>query len=545
MTDKEFILTLRANISQFTKAMGQAKGASNIFTGSLMAGVAAGNLLSGAVAKVSAQVVRLGQDVIGFDTKMRRMQINASLSTAEMLAMKDKIITTSIATKNTKEDVANLADEFLKESKDIKFVNDNLDYTAKLMKASGVSGVILGKSMGTLKEETNLSNEEFQSLTKTLYSFGKQKGVEMNFAEIMPQAGELVQSYKRRNPKASLKEITDYLVKSMFVGNPQAVSNAYRAMVLKPARAEMKQLGFNISKGVLPSVDEILKKLRTLPEGMRRLSASAIFGKSGDAILKLINDVDGLTEAQSKIKLDDIFTDNQIAAGDFSSALTGVHTAIFALADKTLGPYIADLTKYINELTKDPEKIKRWAGYIKDAAVVLGTLYAGVKALQLLGLVLNVAGAVKGKGKGGGLGALGSSPANPMYVVTVGGGVPGVGGAAGGAGAMGLLSKLTIGTAVGLATFEATRWALKQSGGENVLEKLGGDIYKLLHPEQTSAQAALQAAIQSRNNPQSNSPVTNVEVHAAIDGEDVAVKVKKKMVRVVKGGVTFMQAAES
>lgn len=357
MTDKEFILRLRADISQYLGGMQKAHGANKSFIGSITKGVAMGNLLSGAVTKIGSKMVDLAMDVAHFDDKMRRMQVDSSLSTAEMLKLKDQILSTGIATGTSSDEMASLASNFLKTSKDLPFVNEQLGFAAKLMSASGISGEELGKSLGELREETGLTGKEFQDMISRLYSFSKQKGVRMSFAELMPRAGELVETFKAINPKASTAQLADYMTTSMFVGKPEAVMKAYSAMLTPKTRKFMRdQLGMDLSKGV-PPLSAILTRLRAIPNDSDRAGAALqVFGRgSGIAMLKMVNDVDAFNSALQKVNPKALSEDSETMAKGFTGAMNKLNGIVLKFSDSALAPSINEITKAISDL--DPAVI--------------------------------------------------------------------------------------------------------------------------------------------------------------------------------------------
>ena len=377
------------------------------------------------------------------DQHMTRLRIDTGASLSEVMKFKAGMMTTAFATGASVENMSELAESAVAETHDFKFLNEQIGFMTKLMQASGIPAKELGETMGVIYEKTGIAGDGLQDLMKTLYGFGQTKGVQMNLQKVLPQVPQLVataRSYYGKN--ASIAQIGDVIMTQMMLGRNVNVSRAMLRMLSKsggPVSQFLAPLGVNLGKDLAKGmpVSQIFKEISDAmtrkgvsPAEKTRMWGNLLGIKAGVGMDK----IDEMVQTMSKVDKEQLFRDAGYQAMTFASALERVKTMSTAVINSALGAQIMKWTQAFGDWSQHLSK-EKFDGYVKnikrvaEALVAVAAASAAIKFaapwIKALGMLF---GMTTGKHVPGlGLGQLGGSPANPMYVVVVGGG--GLGGA--------------------------------------------------------------------------------------------------------------------
>ena len=490
MAERSVIFNFVANTSSLLRGTDQATAAMKKMSKAWDESI---GKLTGPVASAitGAGLIIAAKKVGEFEEKIRRMGVQANMSSKGILELRQQILSTSIASGNATDQMSDLAESALRTSKSSKFVTENLGFMAQVMKASGASGAVLGEAMGEIHEKTGLAGKDFQSLVQSMYAFGKTTGRESTFGQILGNIGPLLEQYKGAGLSTKLEDVNKFLVTAMFVPRPATLARALRTMQTKGQKG-LAELGFNMTKGI-PAMDLVVDRLRKINDvGLRNAYISSIFGPQNLLnIQKLVSEYAEYNKGiKESAKAAQIQKDSAEASKDLSSSLNRISTVGLIIAEKGLAKPLKELGDWMEKLANDPN-LDKYIDRITKLAEGFVLLWGTVKAIQAGKAAFNLITAFGGLfgsagrgGKGGlGLGAMGSA-GNPMYVIVVagpmgGGGIPGGAGGAGG-GIMKFIGQATLVAGISAAAFEVTTQILKITGGYSALEKAGAWLHQMI-----------------------------------------------------------------
>jgi hypothetical protein len=381
-TERDITISLKISQQEFLNGLKQAGVATEKFESkskSLWGEVAKGTIVANAVTKgfniAKDAMMNFGKQAIELDARMVRMRIDSGMSTEQMIAFKEELLTAGNATGNTIAGMTDLGESALKSSKSIGFVKDNMAFMARVMKATGADGKELGDVMGDIYEKTGLTGKALEDVVANLYAFGKTKGREKTFKEMLPNMGELIKAAKRTFPKGDAAKLSEFVTTSMFTGAPGAVEAAYKKMPTKKYREYLeKALGFNITKSGLPSLLQVAEKInKTFKTTEARNNALVLaFGKSGQELYKLITETEdyktSLTDAQKNQQA--LNQDYKTARATLESSLNALNTAGVKIISEAMGPAMEEITKALNSIT--PEQLHLLAEALRDVGKAVG-----------------------------------------------------------------------------------------------------------------------------------------------------------------------------
>jgi hypothetical protein len=475
MAERNVIFNFVANTSSLLRGTDQATAAMKKMSRAWDESI---GKLTGPVASAitGAGLLIAAKKVGDFEEKVRRMGVATNMTAKGIMELKTQLLSTALATGNTTDQMSDLAQAALKTSKSSKFVTENLGFMANVMKASGVSGSVLGAAMGEIHEKTGLVGKDFETLIDNMYKFGKTSGRESTFGDILGNIGPLMETYKSAGMSTKLADVNAFLTTAMFVPNPQSMAKAMRKMQTSGQKG-LAELGFNMSKGV-PAIEKVVAKLAKIKDlGLQSYMIGEIFGPNALInIQKLIKESDEFNKSMEESrKTSGVMEDARRATVDLTTALNRLQTVGFMVFEKMLKGPLEEFTNQIEKMVKSGE-MDQLVTKLEYAAKGFLALWAAIKVGQGVMLGLNLVrgfgglfGAVGGGGgKGGpGLGAIGSV-SNPMYVIVVagpmgGGGIPGklppgapaAGGALATAGAIGLIAAPVV--AAGVLAYMANK----------------------------------------------------------------------------------------
>lgn len=545
MAERNVVFNFVANTSSLLRGTDQATAAMKKMSKAWDESI---GKLTGPVASAitGAGLIIAAKKVGEFEEKVRRMGVQANMSSKGILELRQQILSTGLASGNTSDQMTDLAESALRTSKSSKFVTQELGFLAQVMKASGANGSMLGEAMGEIHEKTGLVGKDFESLVQSMYAFGKTTGREATFGQILGNVGPLLEQYKGAGLSTKLEDVNKFLITAMFVPNPATLSRALRTMQTKGQKG-LIELGFNMTKGI-PAMDKVVERLKKINDvGLRNAYISSIFGPQNLLnIQKLVAEYDaynkGIKESEKSVQIQ---KDSAEASKDLSSSLNRISTVGLIIAEKGLAKPLKELGNWMEKLANDPN-LDKYIDRITKLAEGFVLLWGTVKAIQAgkaaFNLVTAFGGLFGSAGKPGlpggfGIGQLGSAM-NPMYVIVVsgpagGGGLPG-GGKPGLPGAAGKIATATVigAVAVGAGYLIGSNLAKGLEEQKKIRDQVNAG--KVGGPISTATGLPVGGKIPT-SNPLSNEEYarmaefansTNVTVN--VDGEKVAGVLKKK-----------------
>ena len=293
-----------------------------------------------------------------FEDNLRRMGIEANMSTAEILTLKENILNAGTASGASVENIQELAKAVNSTSKDAPFLNSELSFMAKTMQATGASAEELGAAMGEIHERTGLSGRAFEEFFNTIYSAGKNKGM-LNLKQILPDVGNLVKLTKSTyGPNSDMKKVSDVITMAMFTQSPSGVERSLRMMVASPrARKAFYAMGFDMAKG-LPSISEIMARAeRMSPNRSQRIALlSNVFSRSTADMTKLVDNSEEYKKIMSSIDTAQLMKDANAESETFSGSMARLNSIMINMSDKALGPMITEIGKALGSLNESDLK---------------------------------------------------------------------------------------------------------------------------------------------------------------------------------------------
>jgi hypothetical protein len=419
----------QASFKKFNNAVkSEFQSTKNMLTGKF-------SLLGGLV--TGAAIYKTIKDVAAFDDSVRRLATDTDMTTAQMLAFKQKILDVGIETGVSTSSITELSKSAYEGSHNMQFVNKELAFMAKYAQATGAPVSEIGRAFGELSRE--MTPDKFESAMKFIYAFGETKGARMEAKEFLPQAGSLLKAASVYVKSGELKNVNTMMAEAQFSGSPRSVMLAYRTMH-KYTKKELASIGITGATSLTEAMGMVLKK-----GGTRALVK--MFGRNAvQSLQPLIVDAEGFNKSLEKAsKNQEINTGN---AKTFSAAMERLHATWLSIADTQLSGPIQDLSNWITKISTNGE-LKNWiseakvnlAG-LKAVVVDIGIAFAAWKIFKMGEAVYS---AFSKKGKGG----VSAGGIQQVYVVNMpGSGFGGPGGlpgkAAGGAGALGTAGKAWI-----------------------------------------------------------------------------------------------------
>ena len=344
---KKFTSNTKKQMSDLNK---MGKDTKNVLSGNwqLFGGAIAGAAIYGAAKKV-----------MELDDAVRRIAVDSSMSGNEMLAFKDQILATSMGTGTAVNEVTALGSAALHTSKDVKFVREELAFMNQVMQASGASGQEVGNALGDIKEKSGLANKDFESLITSMYAFGKTTGRESTFKDILPSVPGLLKTFKAMNPKATFKETQDYLLQSMFLDDPTALSKASRKMLKAAAKTMNKNnlvaLGFK--PGSVPTISAVIEAAKKKTDSYEHMltALQPVFGMSITELGKLLgaNGEWDTAYADMKKNMGAVGEDAAKIGQGANAAGNKVNAMITTLSNATMGPVLKEMADAVNSMSPE------------------------------------------------------------------------------------------------------------------------------------------------------------------------------------------------
>ena len=328
-------------------------------------------LLGGAI--TGAAIYETIRKVGEFDDKIRRLAIDAGMSTAEMLTMKNQILDTGMKTGVATEELVGMSKAAYDSSKNIKFVKDEMGFMAKVAQASGASGEEVGDMLGELQRETGLTGTAFEDLVDKLGRFGATKGAKMSLKQFLPQAGDLLKTAKFLAKTGAIKDVGRVLIEGEFTGAPQAVAQAYLTMHGKGNLVLIKKLGLKQGFTLVDAIQSVFAKI---PKDKQTAAFEMLLGRRNVKNLEpLIDDVTKLAEAEKEASSINFLGRADTQSKSFSAAMNRIDSAFLTIADTGLAPVIDQVSQALEKM--NPEDIRSLGEAFKFLTTFITTAAQG------------------------------------------------------------------------------------------------------------------------------------------------------------------------
>lgn len=321
------------------------------------------------------------QEVIKLDTAMTDYRRTAGLSLEETLKYKRQVLDLGVSSGLATEKIIGLNQAAFDNSKNSKFVSENMGFMTKAFQAVGGDAQSFGNFMGKLNREMGLSGKPLEEFIGSLYAIGKTKGAEQNLQQIMGAASDLTETYHNFYGAAANPEgLKKYLAASMVAG-PQAIQTAIRRMgtsdVMKKFGAKNVGMKLFTKDGAMRDLVDVLGELKTkMPRTALMQFLRETFGRgAAEQMLKL---TDSLDDVNDKLKDTGVLSkDAAIESESIAAGWQTVSNAFMSVADAALGPALKDIAAELRKLS--PEDIKN----IGDSfSAFFKVLSAGVQTIS-------------------------------------------------------------------------------------------------------------------------------------------------------------------
>lgn len=368
-------------------------------------GKVGGRFASGLVAPFAAMaggaiVYQAGRQIIGFESDLTRLSIQAGKSAEEQIALKKEIVDTGIETGQLRDDVLGGISAMVEKNGDLEFARNMMKDIGIASTATGASFADMGILAVQLRDKMGLAGGEIKTALNTLTVQGKAGAFTL---ENLAGLGERLFTSAGRLGIQGMGGIREFgafaQVARMGTGSAEQATTAVERVMASiiDKQDQIGKLGFNIFEDKdaqkYKSLSDILKGTIKAAKGNEKILGK-IFGEEG------IRGVSTLAKAYRETKgfalFDELVTADSERAGelmkDFArySTSTSYQLKVLAgigqeFADEALAPIIADLTSNIRELTSDPEKMKKFRESVKEVAVTFAEV--GQEVVMIIGKI--------------------------------------------------------------------------------------------------------------------------------------------------------------
>jgi len=364
--ERDMVLSFKGDPSSAIRALNQVQGKLTEVNKSTKAVNESWKMMKEAAAGFLA--FKTVEMVGKFEDGIRRVGINAGLSASKMMQLKEGLL--DVSSGASTEEMMQLSKSFLDVNKNSDFYLRNLKYITALQEASGASGADLGKALGDLMLDSKMTDEQFKAMTATMLKFSQGKFSKMSFAEILPNAKQMLAAARLAyGPNASTKQIQDFMTTAMFTGSPQALAKAMIKMKTNPLVSRMMtSIGADVSKDTLGT---ILAKAQA--HGASIVGIGQLFGKQGIAGLeRLINQTKEWQDAMASAggTAEDVLGQADEKSKGFEGSMNRLNKVFLTLADSALAPVLQQVADSLSKV--DPESIKALAGAFGTLGTIVG-----------------------------------------------------------------------------------------------------------------------------------------------------------------------------
>jgi len=426
----------------FSQGMNKAAGAASGFAQKTLGAVEkVDKAISGTAAKLAAfgltlSVGAAAKGVIEMDHRMTRLGISVNASAERISKMKRAIFDVAQASdvKIDPDKIISGIEVVISKTSDLKYAEDNIRNIALAIQATGESG----ESMGDLFSEFRkfeYSTEQISSLMDDMVAQANQGAFSLaDFAKAAPQIFSSLEANKIGAVPENIKSVNAALqIINAGAKNSTKTFTAFNSVfgeITDPAKQRdlRKLLKINVkdSNGNLKDFNDIMFEIAEKAKDPRNANVlNKIFNTSSmQAIRSYVSHGEKMKDTLTNLGDTTGLLQKQSAAmaNTLQSNLKNLQTAFNSFADTNLTKPLAHLTRLLNKLSEDPERLKK---VFTGIAVGIGAI-AAVKGIAGISRLVGSLTQLK-SGKVDIAGSLNMATAMPVYVTNWGGGTPGIG----------------------------------------------------------------------------------------------------------------------
>ena len=425
----------------FSQGINKAAGAASGFAQKTLGAVEkVDKAISGTAAKLAAFGITLSvgaaaKGVIEMDHRMTRLGLAANASAEQISKMKRAIFDAAQAPdiKIDPDEIVRGIEIIKDQTSDLKFAEDNIRNIALAIQATGESPESMGILFSQFKK-FEYSTEQISSFMDDMVAQANQGAFSLaDFAKAAPQ---IFSSLEGKNIGATPENIKGINAALQIINagakNPTKAMSAFNSVFEKitdpEKRKDFRKLGISVkdSNGNFRDFNDIMFEIAEKAKdpgfansinkmfdssSMVAINSYISQGEKMKDTLFDLGDTTGLLQKQSAAMADTM-----------QSNLKNLRTAFKSFADTNLSKPLEHLTKLLNKLSEDPERIKKvFTGIVWGIGAI-----AAVKGIaQISGLVGRLTQLKSGKVDIAG--SLNMATAMPVYVTNWSGGTPGIG----------------------------------------------------------------------------------------------------------------------
>lgn len=349
----------------------------------------------------TAGLIHAGKQIIDYKDKLSTLGINAEKTSAEILALDEKVTDLAYATGQSRDSLVEAINDITDKTGDFDFVMAAMENVGRASTGMGADVMDSGRVLSSLKlgfGATAEEAEEYFDIMARMGSVGSFTFAEQaTQAERLFSAGALAIGLQKKN----FAEYNAFMqaVKPMF-GSADMAGTAIESIMirLKTSGSKIeKKLGFKLfdEKGAIIDFKKTMKSIAKLSPGKRK----ELFGEYSKAFTvfdtkKGLESFDMLIEkGQQAGFITEAFTKKQQEA---KFQVNTLGTALQEMAGAGLVPILDELTIKFRELTENPEAMENFRESIRGVASSIGELTSAIinmaPAFELLGVAADMFG---------------------------------------------------------------------------------------------------------------------------------------------------------
>ena len=338
----------------------------------------------------TAGVLAAGREVLQFDDKIATLRNQFNMTAEQALVLRNRIIKTADDAKQSWDDVVNSAMELADKTGNLDLVTNGLFGIGVAAKATSSDMLDIARVSEALTMNMDVLPGQLMDAFNILAAQGDQGS--FVFKEMATQAERLGASAAIMK-LSGLKDLKEYgaflqMIRPSFSSADEA-STAVKNIATR-IQTESKKIKKSLHFDVYDS-NKQLKPFAQLIEGIVKSAngnvtkLNDIFGESSIAFTgfnKELASGNGFQKFEgfmNNVGSDVLWNKFQVKADAGQSKITELHNAFSKLSDKAMVAGIAELTKYIDYLTQNPEKITQFAEelakIVHSIATVLGSAF--------------------------------------------------------------------------------------------------------------------------------------------------------------------------
>jgi TP901 family phage tail tape measure protein len=327
----------------------------------------------------AAGIAYAAKKVVDYQDKLSTMGINAGLTARQLMMLDQAIYKNAYTTGQSRDQILAAMIDIYDKTGDFKFVEESIAGVAKSTTAMSAEMLDSGRILSAMRLGMGATAEDAEQLFDIMARMGNIGS--FPFAQQAQQAERLFAS-STLALGISKKNFAEYAafiqsVKPLF-GTADIAATAIEQIMMKMAvnkKAIEKAVGFKLfdEKGAIKDFHKTILALSKVDVTKRQ----KLFGEFSRAFIPL-SSKEGIAMYERYIEegtragfITEAFAKKQAEAKFQMNALG---TAAQQFADVGLTPIIKDLTKALNEMTSDPDKMKAFRGDIVAIAGALGMM---------------------------------------------------------------------------------------------------------------------------------------------------------------------------